>query len=97
MNMIPVVVRRCVCSTCDLCALICCRLFIVIPFLSSLCVSRAPTHPNIAADTDTAALLSDSATQGSAFGQTRELLRAVDLQGLRLHLETVRDVSLAWH
>jgi hypothetical protein len=74
-----VVVRRCVRSTCRLRALVGGRLFVVVPFLASFGIPRAPAHPNIAANADTATLLSDSATQGSAFGQTRELLRAEDL------------------
>jgi len=74
-----VVVRRCVRSTSGLRALVGGRLFVIVPFLASLRIPRTSTHPNIAANTNTATLLSDSAAQGSAFSQTRELLRAEDL------------------
>ena len=74
-----VIVRSCVGSTCGLRALVGGRLFIVVPFLASLCIPRAPAHPYIAANANTATLLGNSATQGGAFGQTRELLRAEDL------------------
>jgi hypothetical protein len=74
-----VVVRRCVRSTCRLCALVGSRRFVVVPFLASFSIPRASAHPYIAANADTATLLSDSATQGSAFSQARELLRAEDL------------------
>jgi len=77
--MVAVVVRRRVGSVCGLRALVGGRLFVIVPILASLRIPWAPAHPNIAANTDTAALLGDSATQGSAFGQTRELLRAEDL------------------
>lgn len=74
-----VVVRRRVGSTCRLRALVGRRLFVIVPFLASLRVPRIPAHPNVAANADTATLLSDSAAEGSAFGKTRELLRAEDL------------------
>ena len=94
--MCVVAVRRCVGSVCGLRALVGGQLFIIVPFFASLRIPWAPAHPNIAANTDTATLLSYSATQGSAFGQTRELLRAEYLQDCGLHLETVCDVSVTW-
>jgi hypothetical protein len=95
-DVVCIVVWRCVGCTCDLRALVGSRLFIVIPFLASFGIPWAPAHPDVATNADTTALLSDSAAEGSAFGQTRELLRAVDLQDFRLHLQAVCDVSLAW-
>jgi hypothetical protein len=94
--MVRIAVWWCVGSTCDLRALIGCRILVIVPFLSSLGVPWSPAHPDIAANANTTALLSDSATQGSTFSQTRELLRTVDLQDLRLDLQAVCDVSLAW-
>ena len=91
-----VVVRRCVGSTCGLRALVGGRLFVIVPFLASLRIPRAPPHPHIAANTDAATLLSDGATQRSAFSQTRELLRAEDLEDCGLDLKAVCDVSLTW-
>jgi len=91
-----VAVRRCVGSTCHLRTLIGCRIFVIVPFLASLGIPWTSAHPDIAANADTAALLGDGATQGSALGQTRELLRTEDLQNLGLHLEAVCDVGLAW-
>jgi hypothetical protein len=52
-------------------------------------------HADITADAYTATLLGDSATECSTFGQTREFLRAVDLQDGRLDLKTVGDVVVA--
>lgn len=68
---------------------------VLVPFLASLCVALGPAGANITAYTHTATLLGDSATERSAFGQTGELLRAVDLQDGRLDFQTVGDVVVA--
>lgn len=94
-RMVRVAVRWCVGSTCHFCALIGCRLFVVVPFLASLALSWVPAHPHIAAYADTATLLGDSAAQRSAFGQTRELLRTEHLQDFGFDLKAVGDVGLA--
>jgi len=68
----------------------------IVPFLASLCIARVgPAHANVTAYADTAALLGDGATECSAFGKTRELLRAEDLQDGRLDFETMSDVVVA--
>lgn len=47
------------------------------------------THPHITADTDAAALLGHITRQRSGLCQTRKLLGRIDLEGLRLDIETV--------
>lgn len=74
-----VVVWWCVGSTCHLRALIRCRVFVLIPILASLGITRVSAHPDIATYTHATALLRDGAAEGGAFGQTRELLRTVHL------------------
>lgn len=97
MRVVCVAVWRCVGGTCHLSTRFSGQVFVVIPVLASLCVTRiiGPAHPDIATNAYTTALLGDSTAQRSAFGQTRELLRAEDLQDFRFHLEAMSDMSLA--
>jgi hypothetical protein len=93
---IRVVVGWCIRSTRHLCALVCCRIFILVPVLASLGIARGPAHPDIATYAYTTALLGNNATERGTFGQTRELLRAEDLQDFGFDFEAVGDVSVAW-
>jgi hypothetical protein len=70
-----------------------CLVLIVVPFLARLPIARVGlTHADITAYAYTAALLGNSAAERGAFGKTRELLRAEDLQDGRLDLQTMSDV-----
>jgi hypothetical protein len=75
----------------------CLRLIlVVVPFLSSLSITRVgPAHANITAYAYTAALLGNSAAERSALGQTRELLCAKDLQDGRPDFQTVSYMVVA--
>jgi len=55
----------------------------------------AAAHAHITADADTAALLGNHAAEGSALGETRELLGREDGEGRRLDFGTVGDEVVA--
>jgi hypothetical protein len=46
-----------------------------------LAIRSTASHPDITADSDPTTLVCHHATQWGAFGETREFLRAVDLEG----------------
>lgn len=94
MRVVWVAVWRWVFGACHLSTLFSGQVFVVLPVLATLC-GIGSAHPDVATNAYTTALLGDSATQRSAFGQTRELLRAEHLQNFRFHLEAMSDMSLA--
>lgn len=59
-------------------------------FASIIAATLAVTlpHTHIAADTDSASLVGNSLAEGSAFHQSRELLGAEDVEGLRLNFHS---------
>lgn len=58
----------------------------IVVITSALALS--PSHSNIASDTYSTTLLSNSATENGRLGQTRELLCAIDNEHFRLHLHS---------
>lgn len=67
--------------------------FILIPVLSTRFRFSSP-HPNIPPDANAATLLGHHPAEGGALRETRELLCAVDMEGLGLDFKTMGDMGI---
>jgi len=66
---------------------------VVIPLLAAI-LGLTSSHADITSDPHAAALLSHHPAQGSALGESGELLGTVDMERLRLDLEAVDDTGI---